>query len=68
MNIGHPSVIGYPEKYVRELEQRNAKLVDALEAVKQIVHTPTKKTMFKNPQDHFQSDFDRIRKIISDNL
>ena len=34
------TIIGYPEKYVRELEQRNATLVEALERI--IDHDPRK--------------------------
>lgn len=37
---------------------------DALDAIWKIVHTPTRDTPHRKAQDHFQADFDAIRKII----
>lgn len=37
---------------------------EALRAIWKIVHTPTKKTRHHSAQDHYQADFDAIRKII----
>lgn len=41
-------------------------LVAALDAIWKIVHTPTKLTRHRTADDHFQADFDSIRKIIAD--
>lgn len=40
-----------------------AGLRDALESIWKIVHTPTKDTRHRSASDHFQADFDAIRKI-----
>ena len=42
------------------------RLAMALTKIWHIVHTPTKKTSHRTAQDHFQADFDAIRKIIED--
>jgi hypothetical protein len=42
------------------------KLAIALHKIWQIVHTPTSKTSHRAAQDHYQSDFDAIRKIIEE--
>lgn len=39
------------------------KMQKALRDVNRIVRVPTSKTSHKSAQDHFQSDFDAIRKI-----
>ena len=42
------------------------RLATALHKIWQIVHTPTNQTRHRTSTDHFQSDFDAIRKIILD--
>jgi hypothetical protein len=37
---------------------------EALRAIWKIVHTPTKETRHRSAPDHYQADFDAIRKII----
>jgi hypothetical protein len=39
---------------------------EALDEIWRIVHVPTSKTSYRTASDHFQADFDRIRKIIED--
>jgi len=36
-----------------------------LREIGKIVHTPTKATRHRTPQDHYQADFDAIRKIVA---
>lgn len=55
--------------YDAELAKVTGKLFDALnalDAIWKIVHTPTKLTRHRMAKDHFQADFDSIRKIIAD--
>ncbi len=40
----------------------------ALDDIWKIVHTPTKKTNHRSAEDHFQADFDAIRRIIANAL
>lgn len=37
---------------------------EALRQIWKIVHTPTRETSYKRATDHYQADFDAIRKII----
>lgn len=37
----------------------------ALDAIWEIVHTPSSKTRHRTAQDHFHTDFDNIRKLIA---
>lgn len=58
--------LGYPkarENYGTLIE-RAVKAEDALTAIWKIVHTPTKDTRHRSADDHFQADFDSVRKII----
>lgn len=51
-----------------EVDRRNRdlkRLENALILIGDIVRTPTKATAYKSAQDHFQGDFDAIRKIVS---
>jgi hypothetical protein len=55
------------EYYDAELANVTGQLFDAvkaLNAIWKIVHTPTKDTRHRSADDHFQADFDSIRKII----
>lgn len=47
------------EEAANELER----LESALEQIHKIVYTPTSKTKHRTAQDHYQADFDAIRKI-----
>lgn len=48
-----------------EMAARNMKLDMALNEIWNIVHTPTRDTKYRTAEQHFQADFDAIRKIIS---
>jgi hypothetical protein len=37
---------------------------EALRKIRKIVHTPTRDTPYRHANDHFQADFDAIRKIV----
>lgn len=41
---------------------------EALMKIRAIVHTPTSKTAYKTAQDHYQADFDAIRKLCDEAL
>lgn len=45
---------------------KHDRLAIALHKIWQIVHTPTNETRHRSAADHFQADFDAIRKIILD--
>lgn len=49
---------------VEDIMRQRDKAEAALKAIWDIVHTPTKDTEHKKAQDHFQSDFDKIRTLI----
>lgn len=40
-----------------------AEPVSAIRQIDQIVHTPTKRSRYSSALDHFQGDFDQIRKL-----
>lgn len=40
-------------------------LMAALREIHEIVHTPTKATKHKSANDHFQADFDAIRRVVA---
>lgn len=42
--------------------------VIALERIWKLVHTPTSKTRYSGASQHFQADFDEIRKIVGEAL
>lgn len=43
-------------------------LLDALSEIEKIVHRPTSKTSHRSADDHYQADFDAIRRICADTL
>lgn len=55
--MGHPISCG--------CQSREKSALDALHEIWKIVHTPTKATKHKGAGDHFQTDFDAIRRIVS---